>query len=193
MSSSPAFPAELNRRPDSIIWLGDVDPDGYPIHPLIKALAYAKEREFIRYRAKEMTDKALVASLIEKAAHSASKVAFVKPLSRPGYYLYRTYVNLVDKTLRETVEAFNMESYLLDRIVSPENRNLVEETTLQRLTRQKVFDSMDAKGRGLWNRHLLGFDTDELADEEGQTADYIGMRLRRAIQQAVRRLVPGGQ
>jgi hypothetical protein len=40
---------------------------------------------------------------------------------------------------------------------------------------------------------LLGFETDELAAEEGQSADYIGMRLRRAIQQALRRLVPGDQ
>ncbi len=193
MSPAASFPGENYRRPDSIIWLGDVDPDGYPIHPLIKALTYAKEHEFIRYRAKEMTDKAVVATLIENAAHRTSRVAFERPLARPGYYLYRTYVNLVDKKLRETVQAFDMESYLLERIVSPENRNLTEDAMVRRLTRQKVFESMDDKSRALWNRHMLGFKTDELAVEEGQNAEYVSKRLSRGIKQAFRRLVQGNE
>ena len=99
---------------------------------------------------------------------------------------------MVDKKLREAVEAFGMESYLLERIVSIDKGNQVEEVAVRRLTRQKVFDLMDDKGRSLWNRHLLGFEVNELAAEEGQNAEYIGKRLRRATQRALRRLLLGG-
>jgi hypothetical protein len=193
MSAALPFPRDNHRRPNSLIWLGDADPAGRPLHPIIKDLAYKREPELVRYRSKEMKDKAEVASLIEEAVYRTSKAAFETPLSRPGSYLYRTYVNMVDKKLREAVEAFEMESYLLERIVSIDKGNQVEEAAVRRLTRQKVFDSMDDKGRSLWNRHLLGFEVDELAAEEGQNAEYIGKRLRRATQRALRRLLLGGQ
>jgi len=38
-------------------------------------------------------------------------------------------------------------------------------------------------------RHLLGYELDELAVEEGQSADYLGKRLRRATERALRRLL----
>lgn len=193
MSAAFPFPRDNHRRSKSLIWLGDVDPAGHPLHPVIKDLAYKREPELVRYRSKEMKDKAEVASLIEEAVYRTSKAAFATPLARPGSYLYRTYVNMVDKKLREAVEAFGMESYLLERIVSIDKGNQVEEVAVRRLTRQKVFDSMDDKGRSLWNRHLLGFEVDELAAAEGQNAEYIGKRLRRATQRALRRLLLGGQ
>ncbi len=191
MVTAVPFHKQTGRKPKSIFWLADVDPEGRPMNPVVKALAYANEYRLVRYRKSEMKDKAVVATLIETAAYSTSKIANERLLERPDYYLYQTYTNLVDKVLRETVEAFDMERYVLEGIAKPGNRNEIEEAAIRRLTRQQVINSMDGKGRGLWNRHLLGFDTDELGAEEGQNADYIGMRLRRAVQQALRRLVPG--
>jgi hypothetical protein len=193
MATAVQVQKQPGRKRKSIIWLGDVDPEGRPMNPVIKALAYANEYRLVRYRKSEMKDKAVVATLIESAAYSTSKVANERHLKRPDYYLYQTYTNLVDKVLREAVEAFDMERYVVESIGKPGNRNEIEDAAIRRLSRQQVLTSMDAKGRGLWNRHLLGFDTDELGAEEGQDADYIGMRLRRAVQQALRRLVTGVQ
>jgi hypothetical protein len=47
---------------------------------------------------------------------------------------------------------------------------------------------MDEKGRELWEKHLLGYQLDELAAAEGYSTDYLGQRLRRAIERALRRL-----
>jgi hypothetical protein len=191
MPEALPFPAKNLQRPRSLIWLGDVDPNGHPLHPTIKEIAYKKEPDLVRYRSKEMADKAEVATLIEEAVYSTSRVAFEKPIPHPGTYLFRTYANLVDKKLRKTVGAFEMERHVLESIASSDNH--AEEAAVRRLTRQRVFESMDENGRALWDRHLLGYEIDELAAEEGQTADYIGQRLRRATQRAIRRLFVGSR
>jgi hypothetical protein len=186
MSFAQPF-GKRNFRRSGLIWLGETDPDGLPIHPEIKDLAYQKEAEIARYRAEQMTDEAEVASLLEEAVYRTSRAANKKQLSDPASYLYRTYTNLVDQTLRRTIRSFGMEGHVLAQVASS-GRN-TEQDFVKNLTRRKVVAAMDESGRNLWERHLLGYELDELAAQEGQDADYLGKRLRRATERALRRLL----
>jgi DNA-directed RNA polymerase specialized sigma24 family protein len=170
----------------NIIWLADVDRKGRRLHPLIKAVVAEKQSDLARYRSTEMTDEAEVASLIEEAAYRASAVAHNKTLSNPASYLFRTYANLVDSALRRTIKSFGVEPQVLTQIAHSED---LESDLINRLTREKLLDSMDEKGRQLWERYLLGYGLDELAAQEGQSSDYLGKRLRRATERALRRLL----
>ena len=133
-----------------------------------------------------MTDEAELASLIEEAVYRTSRMAAERTLKDPASYLFRTYTNLVDKALRRTVKAFGMEAQVLAQVAKSENDP--ERAIVTSLTRQKVVECMDEKGRALWERHLLGYELADLATEEGQSTDYLGKRLRRATQSALRRL-----
>ena len=62
-----------NRR--GLIWLRDPDPDGQPLNPVIKEIAYRKEPEILVYRAEELRDDAEAANLLEQAAYKTSRVA----------------------------------------------------------------------------------------------------------------------
>jgi len=108
MSAALPVPRKFSRRTD-FIWLGETDPEGRPLDPRIKEVAYQKQVDLARYRADEMTDEAVVASLIEQAVYATSKIASERDLNDPAGYLFRTYTNLVDTTLRRTVEAFGLE------------------------------------------------------------------------------------
>ena len=168
------------------IWLADVDSKGRRLHPAIEELAYSKQAELARYRADEIGDEAQIASLIEEAAYRTSEAAFEKTLDDPFGYLFRTYTNLVDGTLRKTIRSFGLEQHMLAHLArseSPENE------ILNGLGRQQILECMDEKGRELWDRRLLGYSVEELAVQEGQNGDHVGKRLRRAMQGAVRRLL----
>jgi hypothetical protein len=186
MSSALPF-NRINSRRRGLIWLGEADPEGLPLNPVIKDLAYRKEADILRYRSDEMTDEAEVASLLEEAAYRTSKAANARQLNDPAGYLYRTYTNLVDQTLRCAVKAFGLEGQVLAQIASSESD--VETGLVKSLTRQKVIGSMDSKEQNLWERHILGYEIHELAIEEGQDPDYLGKRLRRAAKRALRRLL----
>ncbi len=110
------FPTNPPRRQKSLIWLGDTDPQGRPLHPEIKELAYKKEADLIRYRSSEMTDEAVVASLIEEAVYRASRAAYKFNMSKPGAYLYCTYRRLVDQTLLETINSRYVDDSVLNQI-----------------------------------------------------------------------------
>lgn len=186
MPSAVPFPRN-HPRGTRLIWLGDVDPEGRPVDPSIKELAYQKQEELARYRAAEMTDQAEVATLIEQAAYRTSKAASERSLEDPAGYLFRTYANLVDRTLRRTIKAFGMEGQILAEIAASSETD-PEDALVKRLTRQRVMESMDEIGRDLWERRLLGHELPELAAEEGQSVDYLGKRLRRAAERAIRQL-----
>ena len=79
-----------------------------------------------------------------------------------------------------------MEPEVLAQIATSSSHT--EDELLKTLTCKKAIDAMDEKGRALWSKHLLGYDLEELAAEEGQSSDYLGQRLRRAIERALRRL-----
>src|SRR5581483_11590960 len=90
-------------RPN-LIWLAKVDSNGRRLHPQIEEAVYSRESDLARYRASELGDQAQIASLIEEAAYRVSEVAFARPLEDPASYLFRTYSNLVDATLRRTIK-----------------------------------------------------------------------------------------
>jgi 5S rRNA maturation endonuclease (ribonuclease M5) len=185
---SSALPLNrIDSRRRGLIWLGDADPDGCPLNPAVKDLAYRKEADILRYLANEITDDAEVASLMEEAVYRTSKAANKGQLSDPAGYLYRTYTNLVDHALRRTVKAFGLEGHVLAEMASTGIDT--EQRLVKDLTRQRMIDSMDPKERDLWKRHILGYGVDELAVEEGQDPDYLGKRLRRAAERALRRLL----
>ena len=170
-----------------LIWLRDPDPDGHPLNPVIKDLAYRKEPEIAAYRASEMRDEAEVANLLEDAVYRTSKVANTREISDPAGYLYRTYANLVDQTLRRTIQAFGLENQILAEVAV--SGHDTEQALVKKLTRQNLIALMDEKEQHLWERHILGYEIRELAAEAGQNADYLGKRLRRAAERALRRLL----
>jgi hypothetical protein len=179
-----AFP-DNGARPN-LIWLADVDASGRRLHPDIEEAVYSKQSDLARYRAHEIGDEAQIATLMEEAAYRTSEVAFGRTLNDPVSYLFRTYANLVDTTLRKTIRSFGLEPHVLSHLAQCEN---TEDELLTEITRRQVLDSMDEKGRELWERNLLGYTVNELAAQEGQTGDYVGKRLRRAMQGALRRLL----
>ena len=170
-----------------LIWLRDPDPDGHPLNPLVKEIAYRKEPEILAYRAQEMRDDAEAANLLEEAAYKTSKVANKIELKDPAAYLYITYSNLVDETLRKTINALGLEHHVLAvlALCSPET----EQDLIKKLTRQEIIALMDEKDRELWELHLVGYDTGQLAAHTGQDVCYVGKRLRRALERALRRLL----
>jgi predicted AAA+ superfamily ATPase len=101
MSSAPFNNSSTRRRGQ--IWLRDPDPEGHPLNPTVRDVAYRKESQIVAYRAKEMRDEAEAANLLERAAYQTSKAANSRPIHDPAGYLYRTYTNLVDLTLRPSV------------------------------------------------------------------------------------------
>jgi DNA-directed RNA polymerase specialized sigma24 family protein len=124
--------------------------------------------------------------VIEEAAYRSSGAAFEKTLDDPSGYLFRTYTNLVDRTLRKTLKSFGLEQHVLAHLARCENP---EDEIISELGRQQMLGYMDEKGRELWDRRLLGYTVEEIAIQEGQNGDHVGKRLRRAIQGAVRRLL----
>ena len=170
-----------------LIWLRDPDPDGHPLNPIIEELAYRTEPEIAAYRANEMRDDAEVANLLERAVYQASRVANNGEIRDPAGYLYTTYANLVDQTLRRTINALGLENQVLAELAisSPDT----EQKLIKKLTRQEIIALMGEKDQELWELHLVGYDIPQLAAEMGQTVDYLGKRLRRALERALRRLL----
>ena len=64
-----------------------------------------------------------------------------------------------------------------------------ERDLIKRLTRQEIIALMDDRDRELWELLLVGYDTGHLAAQTGQDVCYVGKRLRRALERAVRRLL----
>lgn len=172
-------------RPN-LIWLAEVDANGRRLHPQIEEVVYSRQADLARYRANELGDEAQIAALIEEAAYRASEVAFERTLQDPVSYLFRIYGNLVDITLRKTIKSFGLEQQVLSHLARTNNP---EDEIVSELTRRQILDCMDERGRELWERNLLGYTIGELAVQEGQTGDYVGKRLRRAMQGALRRLL----
>jgi hypothetical protein len=169
------------------IWLSDPDPNGHPLNPVIEDLAYRKEREIVAYRADEMRDEAVVANLLETAAYQTSRAANSRPIKDPAGYLYKTYANLVDHTLRRTIRAFGFENQVLAEMATGDHD--IEQALIKKLTRQELISLMDGKDQTLWERHIFGFEIRELAAETRENPDYLGKRLRRAAERALRRLL----
>jgi hypothetical protein len=135
-----------------------------------------------------MRDDAVAANLLEKAAYRTSRVANKIELKDPAAYLYITYTNLVDLTLRRTIQVLGLEHQLLAALAlsSPET----EQDLIKKLTRQQIIALMDEKDRELWELLLVGYDMGHLAAATGQDSCYVGKRLRRALERALRRLLP---
>lgn len=186
LSNCKAMSSPDNTVSPNLVWFPEVDENGRRLHPEIGEAVYSRQSDLARYRATELGDEAQIASLIEEAAYRASEVAFERPLKDPVTYLFRTYGNLVDVTLRKTVKSFGLEQQLLSHLAQTDDP---EAQLLSDLTRREIFECMDERGRRLWERNLLGYTIGELAAQEGQTGDYVGKRLRRAMQGALRRLI----
>lgn len=180
------MPSRDNSSRPNLIWLAEVDPNGRRLHPQIEEAVYRQQSRLAQYRARELGDQAQIATLIEEVAYRVSEVASGRTLEDPAGYLFRTYSNLVDATLRRTIKSFGLEQDMLSHLAQTNNP---EDEIHAELTRRQMLDCMDEKGRELWERNLLGYTIGELAVQEGQTGDYVGKRLRRALQGALRRLV----
>lgn len=174
-----------NRR--GLIWLRDPDPDGHPLNPVIAEIAYRKEREILAYRAEEFRDDAEAANLLEQAAYKTSRAANRNELKDPAAYLYTAYTRFVDATLRTTIQVLGIEPDVLASLAAC--RIETEQDLIKKLTRQEIVALMDEKDRELWELLLFGYTTGHLAAKTGQDVCYVGKRLRRALERALRRLL----
>jgi DNA-directed RNA polymerase specialized sigma24 family protein len=185
MSSAVPFPPRLSRKTLSI-FIPEKDPEGRPIASSLRDFVHAQLDQFASYRREQLSDEAEMASLIEEAVYRTSKALSERTIDDPNAYLFRIYTRFVDKAVQNTVKAYGMEPQILADIARANVQT--EEQILESLTCEKVVNAMDARGRVLWQKHLLGYSLQEIAADEGHTADYVGQRLRRAMERALRRL-----
>src|SRR3954454_16436228 len=129
-------PPDNSLRPN-LIWLAEVDSSGRRLHPEIEEVVYSRQSDLARYRANELGDEAQIATLIEETAYRASEVAFERTLQDPVSYLFRTYSNLVDITLRKTIRSFGLEEQVLSHLARTEN---AETEILTELTRRRILE-----------------------------------------------------
>jgi DNA-directed RNA polymerase specialized sigma24 family protein len=186
MSSVPlAF--ELDRSFDSnnLIWIPESDARGTVADPLFAGVAYENQAEFFRYRAKDFTDPADRATLLERAVFRASRAVKEAPPDDPRRYLFTTYAALVDETLSRAPRT----PYTLDHpIPAHPMRNKEEERIHNEIYRREIMDAMPEEARRLWEGRLVGYSFKEMARQSNESEDTLNARARRGAKQALRRL-----
>lgn len=159
--------------------------------PRFTALAYRKEEDYFRYRAKELNDPAVTANLIEQAVYSASGAAFNTIIEDPAAYLFRTFANLVEAHLAKAPRTIGFEpGYLADIAGATDDP---EDRLNDRIYRTQVLGAMDSNTRWAWERRILGYDVKSIAKEMCVSADCMSTRLRRGLDAAIRRLLAPAQ
>ena len=159
--------------------------------PRFTALAYRKEEDYFRYRAKELNDPAVTANLIEQAVYSASGAASHTVIEDPAGYLFRTFANLVEAHLAKAPRTIGFEpGYLADIAGATDDP---EDRLNDRIYRTQILGAMDNNTRWAWERRILGYDVQSIAKEMRVSADCMSTRLRRGLDAAIRRLLAPAQ
>jgi hypothetical protein len=181
--------SEETSRPQAArrIWIADTDPDGQPVDRRFAEMAYRKEQEYFRYRARELNDPAVTATLIEQAVYNASRAASHTTIEDPAGYLFRTFANLVAAHLTKAPRTIGCEpGFLADIAGSTDDP---EDQLYEQIYRGQILEAMDTKTRWAWERRILGYEVQIIAKEMQVSADCMSARLRRGLDAAIKRLL----
>jgi DNA-directed RNA polymerase specialized sigma24 family protein len=189
MSSIPlALKLECCIEPQSLIWIPETDASGTVADPLFARVAYENQADFFKYRAEDFTDPAARADLLERAVFRASKAKNTCPLEDRRRYLFKTYAALVDDALSKSVRTLHTEPGSLEYLESTHSANDVEAEITNEIYRHEILGAMPDEARTLWERRLLGYSFQEMAEEINESADTLNARARRGAKEAYRRL-----
>jgi DNA-directed RNA polymerase specialized sigma24 family protein len=189
MSSMPfAIELECNVNSQTLIWIPEVDARGTLADPLFAKAAYENQANFFRYRANELTDPASRADLLEQAVFRASKAKPSEPIEDRERYLFRTYAALVDHELSVSVKTLNAEPVSLEYRGSTDLGRKAEAEITNQIYRREILEAMPEEARILWERRIVGYTFEQMADETHESADTLNARARRGAKEAFRRL-----
>jgi hypothetical protein len=189
MSSMPlAIELACNVNPQTLIWIPETDARGTRADPLFAKAAYENQANFFRYRANELTDPASRADLLEQAVFRASKAKPSEPIEDRERYLFRTYAALVDHALSGSIKTLNAEPASLEYRSSTNSGRDAEAEITNGIYRREILAAMPEDARLLWERRLVGYSFEDMAEETDESADTLNARARRGAKEAFRRL-----
>jgi DNA-directed RNA polymerase specialized sigma24 family protein len=175
-----------HRKPNSRIWLKDVDSRGKPVDPRFIEVGYKKEDEFFRYRSDILNDEAVIANLVEEAVYCASRATKKQPLRDAGGYLFTVFSNLADREIARAPRVLYYEPELLASVPRPDSQS--GKKILDRIQIREILDQMAPDVRWAYLRRDFGFEIQDIAKELNISADCLSTRMRRALQ-ALQRLL----
>jgi DNA-directed RNA polymerase specialized sigma24 family protein len=186
MLSAPLAPEfDFSIGSKTLIWIPKTDAKGTVADPLFAKVAYDRQNEFFRYRAEEFADPAARADLLEQAVFRASKAKTKAPLEDRQRYLFRTYQSLVDEAIAGTVKTIPAEPFVFESLTAKRN---AEQEIYDALRKREALEAMPEDSRTVWEKRILGFTFDEIAEELHESADTLNMRARRGVKEAIERL-----
>jgi DNA-directed RNA polymerase specialized sigma24 family protein len=187
---SPAFPLDDDVHRDiddrSSFWISPVDEKGNVAREEFVSAAYAKAKDLMRYRSRELRDEALRLNLIDRAVHKASRVSKPEAIRDFAGYLFSVFARLVDAQVAKDRTIVLMSTECLEGFAA---RNASRENPYDdKLQQGEVLDAMDETTRWAWHRRISGFEVQEIAADLNVSADCLSTRLRRGLQTAQRLL-----
>jgi len=183
-----AIELACNVNPQTLIWIPETDARGTAADPLFAKAAYENQANFFRYRANELTDPASRADLLEQAVFRASKAKPSEPIEDRERYLFRTYAALVDHALSGSIKTLNAEPASLEYRSSTNSGRDAEAEITNGIYRREILAAMPEDARLLWERRLVGYSFEDMAEETHESADTLNARARRGAKEAFRRL-----
>ena len=171
--------AQKYRKPNSRIYLKEVDEYGNVVDPGFIKAAYKKEDEFFRYRSDKLNDEAVVANLVEKAVYCASDAAKKAPVRDMGAYLFTIFANLADREIAHTLRTLNYEPGLIEQAFGP--RSEPGRQILDRIRIREALDKVAPDIRWAIRRRACGYKVREIAKEMRISPDCLSARMRRAL------------
>jgi DNA-directed RNA polymerase specialized sigma24 family protein len=174
---------EVPEASEAFFWIRKVDLEGFPVQARFADAAYKKAKYFREYRASELQDSAVRASIVEASVYSASRAhSFAAVLSAKGYLL-TTFNRLVDKRIMR-------DGRIIYR--SPNNGEMnggvdFKATPLDlenRIFCRQALDAMSPEDKWAWESRMAGYSVRELAGELGISPDALSARLKRSLQEA---------
>lgn len=190
MPSVPLFPElECSTVSKSSIWIPEIDANGTIADPLFAQAAYDNQADFLKYRCDEFTDPASRANLLERAVFRASKAQNKSPLEDHKHYLFATYASLVDEVLAVSLKVKTPEPFMMESLrTGPIGRNVQEEELTKAIGRSEALEAMPEDARRIWERRLLGYSYQEMAEETDESVSALQARCSRGTREAIRRL-----
>jgi hypothetical protein len=188
MSSLPLTELECHVGSQTLIWIPETDARGTLANPLFAKAAYENQVNFFKYRADEFSDPAARADLLERAVFRASRATTIEPIEDHTRYLFRTYATLVDDALSSSVKTLNAEPAALEFVGATNSGRDAEAHIINGIYRQEILAAMPDEARWLWERRIIGYTFQDMADETHESADTLNARARRGAKEAFRRL-----
>jgi DNA-directed RNA polymerase specialized sigma24 family protein len=187
-SSASAEFLDLYRQSAHVFfWIHPVDEKGCKVGVRFAQAAYQKARDLRQYRAEELLDEAVRAELVEKAVYAVSRATGSFLILDAKAYVFTTFARLLDERIAKDNRLDVQTTARLEEL--PEPVSHTGPISLEdRVYRRQVLDAMRPEDRQLWEKRIVGYNLEELAQELNVTPDCISARARRGLEYALRKL-----